>query len=709
MKLQVKKRNGVIVPFDKEKIVYAMSKGFLEFGEMTEEKEDCIKNTIEIVEKEAKKYEDAIEVEEIQDIIVAQLRKAGFRKVAKGYQEYREKRTKERELKTVLEILSNEATDEKNDNANINGYTPSGRHLHISEDVIKSYMKNYFFSKDVADAINAGIIYPHDLGWGTTTMTCVQIDIPKLFKGGFSTGHGYLREPSNIKTAFLQSAIAIQSNQNDMWGGQSIPQYDYALAPYVLKTFKKHLKKLYTYEHAKTHDSADAEMLSKIDALTSINDRIDGIDEHIFETALVYTKEDTFQGAESLVHNLNSMASRAGSQVPFSSLNFGLDVSPEGRMVTEYLLKAQMAGLGKHETPIFPILIYTLKKGVNFNPEDPNYDLFRLAMECSSKRLFPTYCFVDASFNLPYYEKDPYYGAIQTMGCRTRVMANVNGREGAFGRGNISFTSINLPMLALRAKGNIDKFFKELDYALEIADKELLERYEGQCQNRKYNFPSLMEQGIWLGSDDLGPTDEIRDVVKQGTLSIGFVGLAECLIALTGKHHGESQESDELGYKIIKYIRDYCDKRVKETHLNFSCLGTPAETYCKTALEQTRKQFGIVPGVTDRAYFTNSSHIPVWHNISIAEKAKIEGKYHNLENAGHIFYCEVSGDISKNIDAFEQILHTMSDADVGYGAVNIPIVECPICYHSFRGSSDVHVCPNCGYDELEGIEINCDC
>lgn len=708
MKLQVRKRNGVIVPFDKDKIVYAMSKGFLEFGEMTKEKEDCIKNTVEIVEKEAKKYEDAIEVEEIQDIIVAQLRKAGFRKVAKGYQEYREKRTKERELKTVLEILSNEATDEKNDNANINGYTPSGRHLHISEDVIKSYMKNYFFSKDVADAINAGIIYPHDLGWGTTTMTCVQIDIPKLFKGGFSTGHGYLREPSNIKTAFLQSAIAIQSNQNDMWGGQSIPQYDFALAPYVLKSYKKHLKKLYAYEHAKTHDSADAEMIAKIDALTSINDVIPEL-EYMCKAALANTEEDTYQGAESLVHNLNSMASRAGSQVPFSSLNFGLDTSPEGRMVASNLLKAQMSGLGRHETPIFPILIYTLKKGVNFEKEDPNYDIFRLAMECSSKRLFPTYCFVDASFNLPYYEKDPYYGAIQTMGCRTRIMANVNGREGAFGRGNISFTSINLPMLALRAKGNIDKFFKELDYALEIADKELLERYEGQCQNRKYNFPSLMEQGIWLGSDDLGPTDEIRDIVKQGTLSIGFVGLAETLVCLTGKHHGESEESDELGYKIIKYIRDYCDKRVKETHLNFSCLGTPAETYCKTALEQTRKQFGIVPGVTDRAYFTNSSHIPVWYNISIADKAKIEGKYHNLENAGHIFYCEVDGDISKNIDAFENILHIMSDADVGYGAINIPIAECPICYHSFRGSSDVHVCPNCGYDELEGIEINCDC
>ena len=706
MKIKVIKRNGNVVDFNEEKIRNAITKGFLDYGEITEEKKIFIKDVIKDIQIEAQKYTDGIEVEEIQDIIVAKMRKAGFRKVAKGYQEYREKRAKARELSNVLDILSNEATEEKNDNANVNGYTPSGRHLHISEDVIKSYMKNYFFSKDVTEAINAGIIYPHDLGWGTTTMTCVQIDLPKLFKDGFSTGHGYLREPSNIKTAFLQSAIAIQSNQNDMWGGQSIPNYDYALAPYVLKTFKKHLKKLLAYEDAKKHESASIALeplLKQVDEIKSIEDVIPGY-EYICKTAYAYTQEDTFQGAESLVHNLNSMASRAGSQVPFSSLNFGIDTSPEGRMVSEYLLKAQMAGLGKHETPIFPILIYTLKKGVNFEKGDPNYDIFRLAMECSSKRLFPTYAFVDASFNLPYYERDPYYGIINTMGCRTRVMANVNGREGAFGRGNISFTSINLPLLALRAKGNIDKFFKELDYALEIADKELLERYEGQCQNRKYNFPSLMEQGIWLGSDDLAPTDEIRDVIKQGTLSIGFVGLAECLIALTGKHHGESQESDELGYSIIKYIRDYCDKRVKETHLNFSCLGTPAETYCKTALEQARKQFGIIPGVTDRAYFTNSSHIPVWYNISIADKAKIEGKYHNLENAGHIFYCEVDGDISKNIDAFENILHIMSDADVGYGAVNIGVVECTVCGYSWRDGSDNHICPNCGRDEREPID-----
>lgn len=708
MKLLVVKRNGTTVPFDESKIEVAMTKGFLDHGEITEEKKQVIAETIARVKEEAEKYAGVIEVEEIQDIVVANLRKNGFRKVAREYQEYREKRAKARELQTVLDILSNEATDEKNDNANINGYTPSGRHLHISEDVIKNYMKNYFFSKEIVDAINAGIIYPHDLGWGTTTLTCVQIDIPKLFKGGFSTGHGYLREPSNIKTAFLQSAIAIQSNQNDMWGGQSIPNYDYALAPYVLKTFKKHLRKLYAYEDAKVNTSPNKEILEKIDNLTSINDVIPGL-EYMCRAALAYTEEDTFQGAESLVHNLNSMASRAGSQVPFSSLNFGMDISPEGRMVSKYLLQAQMAGLGKHETPIFPILIFTLKKGVNFEKGDPNYDIFRLAMECSSKRLFPTYAFVDASFNLPYYEKDPYYGIINTMGCRTRIMANVNGREGAFGRGNISFTSINLPLLALRAKGNVEKFYKELDNALEISYKELMERYEGQCQNRKYNFPSLMEQGIWIGSDKLKDTDEIREVVKQGTLSIGFVGLAETLICLTGKHHGESEESDKLGYEIVSYIRNYCDKKTKETHLNFTCLGTPAETYCKTAVEQARKQFGIVPGVTDRAYFTNSSHVPVWHNISIADKARIEGKYHKLENAGHIFYCEIDGDISKNIDAFESILHIMSDADVGYAGVNIPIIECPVCGNSFRGNDDVHVCPQCGYDELEGIEIECDC
>lgn len=431
MKLLVKKRNGEIVAFDESKIRSAMIKGFIDGGEMSEEKEDVIKEAIDLIKTEASKYTDAIEVEEIQDIIVAHLRKSGFRKIAKNYQAYREKRTKARELQTVLDILSNDATDEKNDNANINGYTPSGRHLHISEDVIKNYMKNYFFDKDITDAVNSGIIYPHDLGWGTTTMTCVQIDLPKLFKNGFSTGHGYLREPSNIKTAFLQSAIAIQSNQNDMWGGQSIPNYDFALAPYVLKSYKKHLKKLLAYEDAKEHNSATIALeplLEQVDKLDSIEKIIPGY-EYVCKAAYAYTEEDTFQGAESLVHNLNSMASRAGSQVPFSSLNFGLDTSKEGRMIAKCLLRAQMEGLGKHETAIFPILIYTLKKGVNFEKNDPNYDIFRLAMECSSKRLFPTYCFIDASFNLPFYERDPYYGICNTINTTCGIKTHLNGES----------------------------------------------------------------------------------------------------------------------------------------------------------------------------------------------------------------------------------------------------------------------------------------
>ncbi len=703
MKTKVKKRTGELVSFDKEKIKYAMKKGFLEFGDITEKEEKFMSDVIEDILSEALKYQDAIEVEEIQDIIVAKMRKEGYRKIAKGYQEYREKRAKARELGEILDILSNEETEEKTDNANINGYTPSGRHLHISENVIKNYMKNFFFSKEVVEAVNDGIIYPHDLGWGNTTMTCVQIDIPKLFKNGFSTGHGYLREPSNIKTAFLQSAIAIQSNQNDMWGGQSIPQYDFALAPYVLKSYKKHLKNLVGYEST---EEVPEDIMRSIDSITSIIDMPEifnkATNERIADEALKQTKTDTMQGAESLVHNLNSMASRAGSQVPFSSLNFGLDTSLEGRMVTECLLKAQLAGLGRHETAIFPILIYTLKKGVNFEKEDPNYDLFRLAMECSAKRLFPTYCFVDASFNLPFYEKDNYYGCPVVMGCRTRVMSNINGREGTFGRGNNSFTTLNLPLIALKANGKVEKFYELLDDALEIADKQLLERYRAQCQNKKYNFPSLMGQHIYLDSDTLDDDDSIEKAIKHGTLSIGYVGLAETLICLTGKHHGESEEADKLGYEIISHMREYCDKRTKEESLNFSVLMTPAETYCKTALQQARKQFGIVEGVTDRDYFTNSSHVPVWHKISVADKMKVEGKYHNLANAGHIAYVEVDGDISQNLDAFENILHIMSKNDIGYGAINIPVIECPICFHSFRGSGDVHICPSCGYDELTG-------
>lgn len=707
---KIVKRDGSLQKFDPERINNAIDKGFVGFDASTEDIND-IKETV-IKQIELLLNDIDVDVEEIQDTIVSTMRKFNYRKVANAYQKYRKNRDLDRELIGVYESLSNEDTEEKTENANVCAWNPAGRLLHVAEDIVKIHSRNKIYSKDIVQAIDDGRIYVHDMNWtGTGSTTCMQIDLERLFKGGFHTGHGYLREPGSIQSAFQLAAIAIQANQNDQHGGQSLPYFDRALAPYVLKTFKKELKSIYTtWCHILSSEPTE-ETLKAMDKVESIDIKPTKlITKGVIAEALEKTKSKTYQGAEAFVHNLNTLSSRAGSQVPFSSVNFGLETTPEGRMVSEMLLKAQMAGLGKHETPIFPILIYTLKKGINFEKNDPNYDIFRLAMECSSKRLFPTYCFVDSSFNLPFYERDPYYGACQTMGCRTRVMANVNGREGAVSRGNLSFTTVNLPMLALNAKGNIDKFYKELDEAMALCDKALLERFEIQANMYKWNFPSLMGEGIWLDSDKLDNQTTVREVLKHGTLSIGFIGLAECLKVLVGKHHGESKEADKLGYQIIKYMKAYCDRRTKETHMNFTCLGTPAETYCYRALKSIRAKYGIVPEVSDREYITNSSHVPVYYPISIADKIKIEGKYHKLENAGHICYVEIDGDISKNLDAFEEILHMMSDADVGYAGINIPIVECPICYHSFRGSSDIHICPNCGYNELEGIERpECEC
>lgn len=735
--MKIKKRDGSIVNFDPVKIEIVVDKAAADFpdlnnGELSKLKE----NIVQICTEEATKHqdkEDLFSVEDCQDLVVASLRKLGYRKVANHYQKVREEKALDRELRSVFDVLKNEDTEEKTENANVDGYTMSGRHLHISEDIIKLHSSKHVFSKKVMDAINDGIIYVHDRGWSSLgSLTCIQIDLKKLFKNGFNTGHGYLREPGGIKTAFMLSAIAIQSSQNDYHGGQSIPNFDYSLAPYIMKSFRKYicqeLEHINTYLDLNIQSLKETEALIKNpgfildfkydEALNKLEEQYPGLNNiwgKIIKIAMEETEDEAYQGAEGLVHNLNTMHSRAGAQVPFSSINFGCDISEAGRLVSKVLLKAQMAGLGKGETPIFPILIYQLKKGINFNREDPNYDIFRLAMECSSKRLFPTYAFVDSSFNLPYYEKDHYYGLINTMGCRTRVMANVNGREGAIGRGNLSFNSINLPMLALNAKGNVDRFFKLLEQACELADQALLERFEVQKKQQKRNLPFMAGCGTWLDTDDLDDLDYIEPVLKHGTLSIGFVGLAECLIALIGKHHGESDEAQELGLKIVKFIRDYCDRRTQETHMNFTCLGTPAETYCYTALKQIRAKYGIVPGVSDREYLTNSSHVPVWYNTTIKHKMEIEGPYHALENAGHIAYVEIDGDISQNLDAFEEILHIMSDCDCGYSGLNIPLIYCNNCGYNFRGSNDVHVCPNCGWDELktedEQINLlrNCDC
>ena len=735
--MKIKKRDDRIVTFDPVKIDIVLDKAASDFPDLNNgELKELKTKIINIVTEEAEKHqdkEDLFSVEDCQDLIVHSLRKLGYRKVANHYQKVREDRAVDRKLRAVFDVLKNEDTEEKTENANVDGYTMSGRHLHISEDIIKIHSAEHVFSKKVMDAVNDGTIYIHDRGWASLgSLTCNQIDLKKLFKGGFNTGHGYLREPGGIKTAFMLSAIAIQSSQNDYHGGQSIPNFDYSLAPYIMKSFRKYICQ--ELEHVNLYNNLCLTSLKEIEALIknpgfivdySYDEALKKLEEQypslvgiwnkIIKIAMEETEDEAYQGAEGLVHNLNTMHSRAGAQVPFSSINFGCDTSEAGRLISKVLLKAQMAGLGKGETPIFPILIYQLKKGVNFEKGDPNYDIFRLAMECSSKRLFPTYAFVDSSFNLPFYEKDHYYGLVSYMGCRTRVMANVNGREGAIGRGNLSFNSINLPMLALNAKGNIDRFFKYLQQACELADQALLERLEIQGKQQKRNLPFMAGCGMWLDTDDLDDLDYMAPVLKHGTLSIGFVGLAECLIALIGKHHGESDEAQELGLKIVGFIKDYCDRRTEETHMNYSCLGTPAETYCYTALKQIRAKYGIVPGVSDREYLTNSSHVPVWYNTTIKHKMEIEGRYHVLESAGHIAYVEVDGDISQNLDAFEEILHIAQEADVGYFGLNTPLIFCENCGYNFRGSNDIHICPNCGWDELKDIDEqldllrNCDC
>lgn len=693
MNLKVIKRNGNITDFNGEKIRNAITKGFLDYGEITEEKKIFIEEVIKDIQTEAQKYTDGIEVEEIQDIIVAKMRKAGFRKVAKGYQEYREKRAKARDMNAILDILSNDETAEKTENANVNGYAFMGKMLHLGEEMCKQHAKNFLLRPEIREAHEEGFIYIHDLGWYSIGLSnCLNHDLAKELKDGFYAGHGFLRAPSNIQSAMMLAAIVVQSAQNNFFGGQSLANVDYAFAPYVLKSYKKHLKRLFAYEDAKEHVSANKDILNKIDALTSIEDKIPGL-EYLCQAAYLNTKTDTFQAAEGFVHNMSNLESRAGSQQPFSSITYGMNTSAEGRMVIEALLNAQLAGLGHHETAIFPIAIFLVKDGVNFKNGDPNYDLYRQAMYCSAKRLFPTYVMLDAPHNLQYYKEGDPYSYTQAMGCRTRVMSNVNGREGNLARGNIAFVTIILPQLALEAKGNVDKFFKLLDKYIEMSKESLLDRYKYIISMPKECAPFIYKNDIMYSN---GAKETIEDYMKQGSLSIGYLGLHECLMALLGKHHGESDEAQELGLKIVGRIRELTDKYTKNYHLNFSTFATPAENLSNTALKRTRARYGVIKDVTDKEYFTNSNHVDVAYHTSYRHKIEVEAPYHQLTNAGNITYIEMDSDISNNIDAFEKILATMKEYGVGYCGINIPVDECPVCYYSGNIGD---TCPVCGYNE----------
>ncbi len=756
-KLQVVKRNGTKVDFNGTKIAMAIKKGFdsiktTKIDEDGDEVDDnkyseadiqkVYKKVLKTIEKDYQD-KDKIKIEDIQDIIEDTLKKEKYEDVYVSFSEYRERRNQSREtftydkkihkfLKTLegLGLKTASEEDTKRENANIDGNSAMGTMLQYGSTVSKEFAKSYLMKKKFATAHDEGDIHIHDmdfLAMGTTT--CNQINLDKLFKGGFSTGHGFLREPNDIMSYSSLAAIAIQANQNDQHGGQSIPAFDYYLAPGVLKTFRKMLKDV-------IHDYIDLEDLNVFINLNSVDKdimkittidisknyfekyykeskRLERLFEMAIEKALDKTEKRTYQAMEAFVHNLNTMHSRAGAQVPFSSINFGTDTSSEGRMVTKNYMLAAEAGLGQGETPIFPISIFKVKEGVNYNPEDPNYDLFKLSLRVSAKRLFPNWSFLDSSFNKPYYKEGDYRTEVGYMGCRTRVLANVVDPDKAItpGRGNLSFTSINLPRLGIkhgivgpekREKADLDGFFKELEELCDLVKDQLLERYEIQCNKRVYNFPFLMGQGVWLDSEKLKPNDKLRKVLKHGTLSIGFIGLAECLVALTGKHHGESEASQELGLKIVGKIRELCDEYTKKYNLNFTCLATPAEGLSGRFVNIDKAVYGKIKGVTDRAYYTNSFHVPVYYNTTVAKKLKIEGKYHSLTNAGHISYIEVDGDPLDNLDAFENIVRIMKESDVGYGAINHPVDRDPVC--GYVGIIK-DVCPRCGRHTGEAINV----
>ena len=724
----IKKRDGRYVKFDISKISGAVIKAFRADG-IDGRKDDADRLAGQVYDILMDSGDLSPGVERIQDVVERVLIENGYSQTAKTYILYRADRNLAREMKTRLmqiywDITFSDAeeSDIKRENANIDGNTAMGTMLKYGSEGAKQFYEMRVLRSEHSEAHRSGDIHIHDLDFYALTTTCCQIDLLKLFKGGFSTGHGTLREPNHISSYAALCCIAIQSNQNDQHGGQSIANFDYGLAPGVAKTYvnmyRDNIKRAFSLLHGMDDieinwseginptlggDNDYAEREREI-LLGIINDggEVGRIQKFARKHAVAETDKATYKAMVALIHNLNTMHSRAGAQTPFSSINYGMDTSPEGRMVTKNILQSTNAGLGKGEIPIFPIQIFRVKAGVNYNPEDPNYDLFRHACRVSAKRLYPNFAFVDAPFNLQYYKEGRPETEVAYMGCRTRVVGNVHdrGNEIITGRGNLSFTSINLPRLAIRAEGDTAKFYRMLDEKIFMAAGQMLERFEIQANKKVKNFPFLMGQGIWLGSDGLSKDDGLREVLKHGTLSMGFIGLAETLTALIGKHHGESAEAQKLGLEIVGHMRRRCDELSEKYRMNFTLLATPGEGLSGAFVTRDQKKYGIISGVTDKEYYTNSFHVPVSHKVTAFEKINLEAPYHTLTNAGHITYVEIDGDPAQNMDAFEQLVRAMYDAGVGYGAVNHPVDRDPVCgYSGVIGDR----CPGCGRLEKDDI------
>ena len=630
----IRKRDGRIVEFDVLKITDAIFKAARAIGgEDRQLAEELAQVVTDYLVKT--KGPGIPTVEEVQDAVEKVLIETGHAKTAKAYILYRDWRTRLRETKSELMDAVEEILVETNrENANI-GNSPSAKMLQIASAASKRYYLYRLLPEEFSRAHQTGDLHIHDLDFYGKTLTCIQIPLGKLLQEGFDNGHGYIRPPKRPASAAALAAIILQSSQNDMHGGQSFAFFDKDMAAFVKGA----------------------------------------------------SEDEVYQAMEALIYNLNSMHSRAGAQVPFSSINLGTDTSPEGRMVTRALLLAHERGLGRGETPIFPNIIFRVKKGVNLEPDDPNYDLFQLAIRTASRRLNPTFAFMDSTFNAPYGDEVSY------MGCRTRVIANRHGPEVSTGRGNLSFTTVNLPRLAILAKGDLELFYHKLDRLLELTARQLYHRFRLQSKLKVKDMPFLMGQGLYLDSEKLGPDDSIAPVIRHGTLSIGFIGLAETLTALTGSHHGEDSAAHRLGLEIISHMRRRIDEFVDEYDLNYTLLATPAEGLSGRFVALDRSQFGVVKGITDKEYYTNSFHLPVNYETSCYQKILLEGPFHRLTNAGHISYVELEAPPEQNLEAVEAIIRHMAACDVGYAGINFPVDECHACgYHGiFPGD-----CPSCG-------------
>ena len=705
--MQVIKRDGRVVNFNQERIVKAITMAMAQTtGGVDIDLANKIANAVE------RQLEDKNQasVYEIQDLVEKRLMASSRKEVAQSYITYRYNRDVARKSRTkdiFLDIIGAKANDITRENANMNADTPAGMMMKFASETTKPFVDDFLLSPEVRKASQEGYIHIHDKDYyPTKSLTCLQHPLDKILKNGFRAGHGSSRPAKRIETASIIGCISMETIQNEMHGGQAIPAFDYYLAPYVKSTFVEEIKKL---ENAFGKDFSNLYEYQVEDYIKKDLTGLEG-EKRIIQVAINNTVDRVHQSMEAFIHNLNTMHSRAGAQVPFSSVNFGTDTSEEGRMVVKNYLLATEAGLGHGETPIFPISIFKVKEGVNYFKEDKNYDLFRLACRVSAKRLFPNFSFIDAPYNKKYYVEGDYNTEVGYMGCRTRVLANVCGPSITPGRGNLSFTSINLPRLGIkygialgeRDKADMKAFYKELDETMDLVKGQLLQRFECQCSKSKANFKFLLGSGVWLNSEKLENNSKLRTVLKHGTLSIGFIGLAETLKALIGEHHGESEKAQKLGLEIIGHMRKKCDEYTKEYNLNFTCLATPAEGLSGRFVAIDRSIYGKIKGVTDRDYYTNSFHVPVYYKTSVKHKLEVEGKYHELTNAGHISYIELDGDTVNNVDAFEAVVRIMHDCGIGYGAINHPVDRDPVC--GYVGVIK-DVCPRCGRHEGEGVEM----